>query len=211
MFILSRILGLSTLAHALSTSYYFVIMVIGVAGAKGSFSEEAARKYAKKYLGNKPYFVEYLVTSEKVLSELEKGKINLGIFPIQNSTMGVVEEVVYAMSRHIFKVQRIFSILISQNLMVKKGMSSKDVKQIVSQEPALLQCKKFLSTKWKKTPKKNYSDTAKAAEDLALGVLPKNSAVVASQTAAKLYGLKIIARNIQDLKSNATSFIAAER
>jgi prephenate dehydratase len=54
-------------------------------------------------------------------------------------------------------------------------------------------------------------DTAKAAEDLASGKLPKSCAVVASRAAAEAYGLSIVEESIQDLKFNYTSFIVATK
>ena len=54
-------------------------------------------------------------------------------------------------------------------------------------------------------------DTAKAAEDLASGKLPKTTAVIASRNATHMYKLKILEESIQDLKFNYTVFIATEK
>ena len=181
---------------------------IGVAGAKGSFSEEAARAYAKKN-NIKKFSPEYLVSVENVLSALESGTIDLGIFPIENSTGGVVTEAVKGMANHNFKIKKMFEIDIHQNLLVRKGVTRQRIKTITSHEQALLQCKAYLKREWKKVKIKEYEDTAKAAEDLAKGKLPKTTAVIASAAAAKLYKLKILDKSIQDLKKNFTTFIAA--
>lgn len=184
-------------------------IVIGVSGAKGSFSEEAARAYAKKS-HIKKIEISYLISVENVLSALESGEIGLGIFPIENSIGGVVNEAVEAMSKHNFDIKKTFDIMIKQNLLAKPGTKSDDIKVITSHEQALLQCKSYLKKKWGKVKIKPYSDTAKAAEDLASGKLPPTTAVIASRTAAKLYGLKILDAAIQDLKTNHTTFIAAK-
>lgn len=181
---------------------------IGVAGAKGSFSEEAARVYAKNQKIKK-FSMEYLISVENVLSELEKGTIDFGIFPIENSTGGVVIETVQGMAKHNFKIKKLFDIDIHQNLLVRKGVSKNRVKTITSHEQALKQCKGYLKREWKKAEVVEYEDTAKAAEDLAKGKLSKTTAVIASATAAKLYKLKILDKSIQDLKKNFTTFIAA--
>ena len=83
---------------------------IGVMGAKGSFSEEAGRTYAKKYGKLKASKIEYLITAENVLSCLEKGLIHIGIFPIENSNGGIVLEAVHAMSKHNFAIKKMFEI-----------------------------------------------------------------------------------------------------
>ena len=184
------------------------LTVIGVSGAHGSFSEEAGRAYAHQ-AGMKSYKIEYLMTVEQVLAALEEGKIHLGIFPIQNSTMGLVAEAAHAMAKHRFHIKKIFEIIIHQNLLVKKGVKAEKITKIVSQEPAIRQCTMYLKRVWPKTKLGNYEDTAKAAKDLALGRLPASTAVIASRAAAHLYKLDILEESIQDLKFNYTSFIAA--
>ena len=182
--------------------------IIGVSGVRGSFSEEAARAYAHK-AGLKHYKINYLITVENVLVALEEGTISLGIFPIQNATMGLVVEAAHAMAKHHFHIKKVFEIIIHQNLLVKKGVQAEKVTKIVSQDPAIRQCTMYLKRVWPKTKLGNYTDTAKAAEDLASGKLPKTTAVIASRAAATLNKLDILEESIQDLKFNYTSFIAA--
>lgn len=185
-------------------------MRIGISGAKGSFSEEAARVYVKK-CKIKKFSIEYLISVENVLSTLERGGIDLGIFPIENSTGGIVTEAVEGMAKHNFRIKKMFDIDIRQNLLVRKGTGRDKVKTITSHEQALRQCKGYLKKNWRAAKLKEYEDTAKAAEDLAKGKLPKSTAVIASKAAADIYQLKILEAGIQDLKENFTTFIAAER
>jgi prephenate dehydratase len=56
-----------------------------------------------------------------------------------------------------------------------------------------------------------YADTAKAAADLASGVLPDTTAIIASRRAAEMYGLEILEESIQDLKFNYTVFVVAQK
>lgn len=180
-------------------------------GARGSFSEEAAGVYQKKYLKSGKHTLLYLVSAENVLSALEKGDIDLGIFPIENSNGGVVLEAVHAMAGHRFRIVRMFEIDIHHCLLVKNGMTADRITTIVSHDQALKQCRMYLKRVWPKVKLKEYADTAKAAEDLAKGKLPKGSAVIASRAAANLYRLRAMEESIQDLKFNYTSFIAAKR
>ena len=183
---------------------------IGVSGAQGSFSEEAARIYARAS-GIKRPSLEYLISVENVLSALDNGAIDVGIFPIENSIGGVVTEAVHGMAKHNFNIKKMFDIDIHQNLLVKKGVVSGKVKTVVSHEQALKQCRAYLKREWPKAKIQEYEDTAKAAEDLAVGKLPASAAVIASAAAAKLYKLKVLEKSIQDLKENFTTFIAATR
>lgn len=186
------------------------VVVIGVSGAPGSFSEEAGRTYATK-IGLKHYKIEYLVTVENVLYSLEAGTIGLGIFPIENSNGGIVIEAVHAMAKHRFVIKKLFEIEVTMNLLVKKGTKAGDIKTITSHDQALKQCRHYLKRMWPKVKIKEYADTAQAAQDLAGGTLSKSTAVIASRAAAKTYKLDILEESIQDLKYNYTSFIAAER
>jgi prephenate dehydratase len=185
-------------------------MKIGVMGAKGSFSEEAARTYAKKHAKLKNIELLYLVSAENVLTELEKGAIDLAIFPIENSNGGIVLEAVHAMSKHNFTIKKMFEIDVHHCLMVKNGTKAGDVRTIVSHDQAIKQCRMYLRRLWPKVKVREYADTAKAAEDLAKGKLSKSAAVIASRSAAELYKLNVLEESIQDLKFNFTTFIAAE-
>ena len=185
-------------------------MIIGISGVKGSFSEEAAREYAKKWLNKANFEPKYLVSAENVLNAVEKGEVDLGVFPIENSNGGIVIEAVYAMAKHQFSIEKIFEIDIHQNLLVKKGVTAKKIKTVTSHDQALKQCRMYLRRKWPKAQIEEYADTAKAAADLAKGKLPASTAVIASRIAAEIYGLDILEESVQDLKFNFTTFIAAE-
>lgn len=185
-------------------------MKIGIMGARGSFSEEAGRTYiAKENIENAE--LDYLISAENVLSALEEGKIDTGIFPIENSNGGIVIEAVYAMAKHKFQVEKMFEIEVLMNLMVKKGINPDQITNITSHDQALKQCRMYLKRKWPGIDIAVYVDTAKAAEDLASGTLPETTAVIASKAAAEMYGLDIIEAGIQDLKFNYTTFVVAKK
>jgi prephenate dehydratase len=183
---------------------------IGVMGAKGSFSEEAGRMYAHK-ANLKKCSLAYLVSAENVLTALENGEVDIGIFPIENSNGGVVLEAIHAMAKHRFAIKKIFEMDVHHCLLVKKGVTADTIKTITSHDQAIKQCRMYLKRMWPKVKVREYADTAKAAEDLANGTLPASTAVIASRAAASVYKLDVLEESIQDLKFNYTSFIAAVR
>lgn len=183
-------------------------IIIGVSGAKGSFSEAAAKEYAKKQ-NIKNYKIEYLISVENVLNGLNNNKINLGVFPIENSNGGIVIEAVHAMAKYTFNIKELFEIPVIHCLLAQKNTDKKDIKTIASHDQALKQCKMYIKRIWPGAELKETADTAKAAEDLAKNILPKTTAIIASENCAKIYGLKILEKGAQDLKFNFTSFIAA--
>lgn len=187
--------------------YCMESLKIGISGVAGSFSEEAALKYLEKQ--SLTGELVYLVSAENVLSAVEKGEVDYGIVPVENSTGGVVIETIYALSQHTCKIQELFNIEVIQNLLVHPEAKLADITEIVSHDQALKQCRMTLKREYPNMELREYADTAKAAEDLAKGTLPKTSAVIASANAAKLYGLTVAAPAIQDLKYNFTTFFAA--
>lgn len=180
-------------------------MKIGISGVPGSFSEQAALKF------DPSAEIVFLVSVENVLTALEEGSVERGVFPIENSTGGIVIEAVYAMAKHQFDVEQLFEIEVNQNLLVQKGVVASDVTAITSHDQALKQCRMYLKRMWPDIELVPYADTALAAKDLARGALPPTTAVVASARAAELYGLDILEEKIQDLKFNYTVFIAAKK
>lgn len=181
-------------------------MKIGISGAKGSFSEKAA-KYHTNEEGIGEYQLEYLVSVERVLTALDKKDIDKGVFPIENSNGGIVYEAVYAMSKHMFFIEKIFEIDIKHCLLVKKGVKAHDIVTIASHDQALKQCRMYLKRVWQNVELQEYADTAKAAKDLGAGELFPTTAVIASKNAAELYELDVLEESIQDLKFNFTTFI----
>lgn len=186
-----------------------VPLKLGVCGVPGSFSEEAALKYLEKHdLTGK---LVYLTAAENVLAALEDETIQIGICPVENSTGGVVIETIYALSRHLCTIQELFNIEVIQNLLVHPEASGDNITTITSHDQALKQCRMTLKREYPDTELQEYPDTAKAAEDLANGTLPKTTAVVASANAARLYQLNILSPAIQDLKYNFTTFMALKK
>ena len=185
-------------------------IIVGVSGAKGSFSEEAGHYYCQKY-NIKNHKLKYLISVERVFKNLQKHKIDLGVFPIENSNGGIVYEAVYAMAKYNFKIERFFEIDVRHNLLVKPDTKKSDVRKIASHDQALKQCRMYLKRKWPSIELIEWPDTAKAAKDLSQGKLDSSTAVIAPRQCANLYNLKILEEGIQDLKINFTTFLAVKR
>ena len=186
-----------------------MLIKIGVMGDRGSFSEMAGETYVTK-AGVESEILP-LVTAENVLNELEKGAINKGIFPIENSNGGIVIEAVHAMAKHRFAIEQMFEMDVHHNLLVKKGVVASNIKSVTSHDQALKQCRMYLKRVWPEADIAPYKDTAAAAKALHDGELPDTTAVIASRRAAELYDLDILEESIQDLKYNYTTFVVATK
>lgn len=181
---------------------------LGVMGAKGSFSEMAGEKYAETEKLSAVEIVP-LITAEAVLDALEKGSIDKGIFPIENSNGGVVLEAVHAMAKHRFAIERMFEFDVHHHLLVKPGVTASHIKTITSHDQALKQCRMYIKRTWPDAEIEEYKDTAAAAKALHDGELPDTTAVIAPRRCTDLYDLEILEESIQDLKYNYTTFVVA--
>lgn len=189
-------------------------MKIGLSGAKGSFSEEAAFSYAQKkqLQDNADYY--YLLDMENVLCALEKNEIDVGIFPVANLHGGLVRMAFDAMGRHLFHVEDELWLEVNQCLLVKKGTIVENITTIASHPQGIAQCREYLQKNFSKATILDWIDTAQAAKDLSVGhalLEPSQSAVIAPKASAKCYGLEVLQENMQDRKPNLTAFIIVKK
>ncbi|MGH7496283.1 MAG: prephenate dehydrogenase/arogenate dehydrogenase family protein [bacterium] len=191
--------------------------VIGIQGGRGSFNEEACRHYCAQHADRIPaYRVEYLYTSNQVLAALHQGKIDFGVFAIQNARGGVVMETIHALSKYDCEILEIFDIVISHCLLRHPEAEFGVVDSIISHPQALAQCADNLSSRYPRlqltSGEGDLIDQALCARYVAEGKLPPSTAVLAPKVCAELYGLKIHDADLQDLGAdNLTTFAWARR
>jgi prephenate dehydratase len=185
-------------------------MKIGIQGGKGSFCEEAAQTFSLNH-GIKDPEIIYLISSGAVLEGVETGKVDYGVFAMENAQGGVVIESVEAMAEYRCLIVDMFHITISQNLLTKEDIHIGDITEIHSHQQALRQCKDYLAEHFWTCPLIEADDTAEAARRLSQGKLSKTCGVVGSKYCAEIYELKILQEDIHDLKHNLTLFLGVEK
>ena len=186
------------------------VKLIGVQGGAGSFSEDAAKIFAKNH-GISDYEICYLITSKLVLNNVQNGEVDYGVFAMENAQGGVVIESVEALSEYKCKIIEMFQVPISQNLLARHGVLIGEITEIHSHQQALRQCKDYLSENFWTRPLIEEDDTAESARRLSEGSLVETAAVVGSKHCAELYDLNIIKKDIHDLKHNLTLFLGVEK
>jgi chorismate mutase/prephenate dehydratase len=142
-------------------------------------------------------------TIKEVFSEVERGRADYGVVPIENSTEGVVN---YTLDMFVDSPLKIVGEVmqeVSHHLMNKSG-KIEDVKHLYSHPHAIAQCRFWLENHLPHIPTTEVSSTAKAAE---LCNEDPSAAAIASELAARLYGLEIIKRRIEDNINNFTRFL----
>lgn len=189
-------------------------VTFGIQGGVGSFNEKAIRQHVRD-AGITDYKIKYLYTSENVLKALHKGDIDYGQFAIHNSIGGIVGESIHAMAKYKFKIVKEFAIPITHSLMIRHDANITEINTIMTHPQVLAQCKTSLVKKYphliQTSGTGNMLDHAMVAKRLSEGQLPKTTAVMGSDILAKIYNLKIIKNNLQDLQNNFTSFLLVSR
>ena len=179
-------------------------LVVGYQGVAGSFGNEAMLKYFKNIKEAKSY-----EKFEEVFKAVESGEIEYGILPVENSSTGGIGTVEDLLKEYNLYIVGEECIKISQNLVGIKGATVDDIKEVYSHPQGFEQSTKFFD-KHKNYNLIPYSNTA-ISEKLVSDLKDKSKAAIASERAAKLYDLKIIKKDVNDLKNNYTRFIVIGR
>ncbi len=188
-------------------------MVIGIQGGKGSFNEEAIRKYAQE-TNSENFELMYLHTAENVLNALYHGDIDLGQFAVHNSAGGMKDSI-KAAARYRFEVLHEHSIEVCHVMMCHPEANAEDVTTVMTHPQIFVQCKNHLQRQYPHLEQRigegELINPEKVAEELANSQLPKSTAVIGSRSLAEIHGLNIMAENLQDLEKNLTSFLIVQR
>lgn len=152
--------------------------------------------------------ISFYESFEDVFEAVQKGEVEYGMLPIQNSTAGSVMQTFDLMSRYNFYIHRTISIKIDYCLAVNKGTAFDDITNIYSHEQALKQCSNFLNENdgIMAIP---YSNTAAAAKLVSGSNMPY--AALCSEECANIYGLDIIKTDLQNSDDNYTRFICIKK
>lgn len=177
---------------------------IGVQGVAGSFSEEA--KIA--YFGEDKEIAFY-DEFEDVFLALKNNEIDYGVLPVENTSTGAITTVYDLMKDYGFYIVGEQCIKIRQNLIGLKGTKLSDIKEVYSHPQGFAQSNEFLKQHkdWNLIP---YHNTALSVK-MVCEKGDKSKAAIASEKAAKKYGLDIIKSNINDEMLNTTKFVIIGR
>ncbi|MDD5292618.1 MAG: prephenate dehydratase [Candidatus Omnitrophica bacterium] len=138
----------------------------------------------------------------EVFLDVERGSCDYGVVPIENSIEGAVSHTLDMFMDSDLKICAEIIIDITHNLLANCRISS--IKKVYSKLEVFGQCRIWLQTNLPNVELIEVSSTTKAAQ---IACREKNSACIASTLAAKVYGLKILAKEIEDSPHNITRFL----
>lgn len=177
---------------------------IAIQGIESSFHEVAAYKYFGKEIET----VKCL-SFHDLCASLKSGESDFAVMAIENSIAGSLLQNYGLLQEFNFKIIGEVYLRIVMNLMALPGTKLEDVKVAQSHPIAIRQCSHFL-TNLNGVHLEEKEDTALCAKDIAKNKL-ENIAAVASESAAEVFGLEILARSIETNKKNFTRFLVLSR
>lgn len=169
-------------------------------GVEGAYSHEAALKYFGEDVD------AYHVKSwEDAMEEVEKGKADYAVIPIENSSAGAVIDNYDLLINHDNVIVGEIFLPVRHALLGLPAASPEDIRVVYSHPQALMQCSQYLNAhpQWKQISVENTAVSAKKI----IEEQDCHQAAVASETAGKLYGLSVLASSINHNKDNTTRFI----
>lgn len=169
-------------------------------GAEGAYSQAAMTQYFGDRINS--FHVD---TFRDAMVAIDEGSADFAVLPIENSTAGIVSEIYdllvefenYIVGEQVIKIEHC--------LMGVPGTTLSDIRTVYSHPQSLLQSARFLLEypSWRQVGMKNNAFAAKKVKEEG----DKSQAAIASEYAAKIYGLEVLKKGINQSGSNSTRFI----
>jgi prephenate dehydratase len=181
-------------------------MSIAFLGPRGTNSEDAALLYG----GRDAEFVAFS-SIPALTSAVETGLADVAILPIENSIEGPVSTTLDLLIHETgLKICHEVVVPIRHVLVTTPGTKLDDIRTVISHPQALGQCRRFLERFLPNAEQVGWLSTAGAVREVAEGDDPSRAAI-GPVRAHELYGGQVLARDIQDIRSNLTRFVALAR
>jgi prephenate dehydratase len=172
---------------------------VAIQGVKGSFHHKVAQTYfdanvAVKECNSFPALIESVISNE----------VTDAVMAIENSIAGAILPNYALLDQHKLHIEGEFYLDVQHNLMALPGQTIEDIKEVWSHPMALLQCRNFFKA-YPHIKLVEDTDTAGVGRQIEKEGL-KGIGAIASEAAAQIYNLEILAPKIQTIKDNSTRF-----
>lgn len=167
-------------------------------GPEATFSHLAG----VKYFGHSATF-RPMETIEDAFIEVERGRTQYAIVPVENSIEGAVTSTLDSFIKYDVTICGELNLPITHNLVNQSG-AIKDIKLVVSHSQPLAQCRQWLKKNLPDVPCQSVISTGIAAK---MATEDPTVAAIASALAIKTYQLQIVVKGIEDYRGNTTRFL----
>jgi prephenate dehydratase len=176
-------------------------------GPAGTFTEEALLTQPDLAAGDRAPFPAV----PEVLAAVERGEADGGVVPIENMIEGSVSVTLDTLAFDSdLLIQREIDLPVSLNLCARPGVALADVRSVVSFPHAIAQCRGWLAKKIPAAEARASHSTSDAAREVSKSKRT-DMAAICNALAADLYGLNVLAREIEDHPENQTRFVLVGR
>ncbi len=176
-------------------------------GPKGSYSHSAARRYASAHF--EEMTESSCSTFKDVFEQVEKGIVDFGILPIENSSSGSINEVYDLLQKTNLHIIGELSLPIDHCVLAIADAKLEQIDTIYSHPQPFQQCSNFLekSPHWKIV----YCDSTSSAMEMVASLNKPNVAAMGNKDGGELYGLQVLEHDFANQKENITRFIVLAR
>ncbi len=168
-------------------------------GPEGTFTQAAALKHFGHAVISLP-----MAAIDEVFREVVSGAVNFGVVPVENSTEGAVNHTLDSFMEHDIVICGEVELRIHQHLLVAENTTTDRITRIYSHAQSLAQCRKWLDAHYPNVERVAVSSNAEAARRVKS---EWNSAAIAGDMAAQLYGLQKLSEKVEDRPDNSTRFL----
>ena len=177
-------------------------LAVAYLGPQGTFSQEAAIRHFGGSITTSP-----CATIDEVFKQVETAATGYGVVPVENSTEGAIGRTLDLLLTTPARVCGEIMLPVQQCLM-SRAKQLKAIRTVYSHAQSLGQCQRWLA---RNLPGVAQVAVVSNAEAALLATRDPKSAALASRTAADLYKLNLLARNVQDEARNITRFLVLSR
>ena len=167
-------------------------------GPQGTFSEQAVRKHFGRAVEALPE-----ASVDEAFRSAESGASQFTVVPVENSSEGAVGRTLDLLLQTPLRICGEVELRIQQNLLCT-AKTPKGIKRVYSHAQSLAQCNGWLN---KHLPGVERIPVASNAEAARRASKQKGAAAIAGEAAGERYGLKALARAIEDSPDNTTRFL----
>lgn len=177
---------------------------VGFLGPPGTFTEQALLSQPDLAAATLVPFP----TMDEVLRATESGEVDVGFVAIENSIEGTVNVTSDVLTFDVdVLIQREVVLNVQQHLLAVPGATLEDIREVVSIPHATAQVRDFLHASLPKVTTRAANSTAEAAR-LVAETGDRSVAAIGNDLAAEIYGLNVLAADIEDHPENQTRFVA---
>ena len=172
-------------------------------GERGAYSESAVYQFFGEKAEVKP-----CKDFRDVFESVKGGEVQAGVVPVENSLEGSINQNYDLFFSYDLKVCGEVIVRVAHCLIVNPGATLSQIKSVYSHPQALAQCRSYLEkAKWEQVPAYDTAGSVKIIKEQKL----QNAAAIASERAAQIYGMQILAKDIADNKENFTRFFVLSK